>query len=253
MMCTATRRASEIDKTTPVFQVDSKADLKREIDVYLARSAKGDCTDCPQGAIGNWDVSRVTDMSDLFSGAKLFNGDISKWDVSRVTNMNRMFMGATSFQGDLSTWDVSSVTDMTKMFSDAEAFNGDISNWDVSKVQSMTSMFADATAFEDNGDCRQVKPGPRENPFLDQDGLPRFQAMRAPETITKYLDIAVTTSLEEMERKFSKLESKIRDKELVSAADIMDELERVSVKLEYAWGVAGHLISVRASETDNMH
>ena len=50
------------------------------------------------GHISEWDVSRVTSMSDLFcassawcsyhnSGAEYFNDDISKWDVSSVTNM----------------------------------------------------------------------------------------------------------------------------------------------------------------------
>ena len=241
LLCTSTRRASEIEKSTPGFQVDSNADLKREIEQYLKRSPKGDCTDCPQGAIGDWDVSRVTDMSELFSGANLFNGDISKWDVSRVTNMNRMFMGATSFQGDLSKWDVSSVTDMTKMFSDASAFNSDISNWDVSKVEQMTSMFSEAKMFDDKKGCKFTS-APNENPFLDQGGLPRFQAMRSQETITKYLDVAITTSLAEMESNFAKLERKIEAKEIVSSSDIMDELERVAAKLSYAWGVASHLI-----------
>ena len=70
--------------------------------------------------------------------------------------------------------------------------------------------------------------------------------MRAPETITKYLDAAVTTALDEMDTKFSELEDRIRAKEVVSGPVIMDELERVSAKLSYAWGVAGHLNMVRA-------
>ena len=247
LMCTSTRRTSEVDKATASFQVDSNADLKRELGEYLKLSPKGDCTGCSRGPIGDWDVSRVTDMSELFSGANLFNADISKWDVSRVTNMNRMFMGATSFQGDLSKWDVSSVTDMTKMFSDASAFNSDISNWDVSKVEQMTSMFAEAKMFDDKNGCK-FKSVPNENPFLDQAGLPRFQAMRSQETITKYLDVAITTSLAEMQTNFAELERKIEAKEIVSSSDIMDELARVIAKLSYAWRVAGHLIHVRARQ-----
>ena len=246
-VCTRTHPALQRNHNVGAedFRIESKYDLKRQIDRYLERSAKGDCTDCPGGVIGDWDVSRVTDMSGLFSGANLFDGDISKWDVSRVTNMGRMFMGATSFQGDLSKWDVSSVTDMTNMFRDAKAFKGDISNWDVAKVQYMTGMFDGATAFEDTPECN-ANWAPSVNPFLDQDGLPRFETMRAPETITKYLDAAVTTALAEMDTKFSELEGRIRAKEVVSGPVIMDELERVSAKLSYAWGVAGHLISVRA-------
>ena len=45
-----------------------------------------------------------------------FNGDISKWDVSRVTNMDNMFYQASLFNADLSKWDVSRVTNMGRMF-----------------------------------------------------------------------------------------------------------------------------------------
>ena len=41
------------------------------------------------GHISDWDVSEVTDMKDLFKGAKDFNEDISAWDVSNVTDMTR--------------------------------------------------------------------------------------------------------------------------------------------------------------------
>ncbi|MFB1018809.1 MAG: BspA family leucine-rich repeat surface protein, partial [Flavobacteriales bacterium] len=46
--------------------------------------------------ISNWDVSNVTDMSNMFT-VESFNGDLSKWDVSNVTNMSGMFAFAESF------------------------------------------------------------------------------------------------------------------------------------------------------------
>ena len=70
--------------------------------------------------------------------------------------------------------------------------------------------------------------------------------MRAPETITNNLDADVTSALDEMDTKFSELEDRIRAKEVVSGPAIMDELERVSAKLSYAWGVASHLNTARA-------
>ena len=73
--------------------------------------------------IGDWDVSRVADVSRMFSNAKLFRGDISKWDVSNVKDMSGMFRWAKSFNGDISKWDVSSVTDMPDMFHEATPFN----------------------------------------------------------------------------------------------------------------------------------
>ena len=43
------------------------------------------------GPIASWDVSAVTDMSDLFDGLGQFNADISSWDTSGVTDMESMF------------------------------------------------------------------------------------------------------------------------------------------------------------------
>jgi len=102
------------------------------------------------GDISKWDVSKVTDMNNMFYNAKNFNGDISEWDVSNVTNMGYMFYNAKSFNGDLSKWNVSNVRDMSYMFEFAESFNGDISEWNVSKVEDMGKMFKYAESF--NGD-----------------------------------------------------------------------------------------------------
>ncbi len=98
-------------------------------------------------AVDQPDLSQVTNMSNAFGGASLFNGDLSQWDVSNVTDMNRMFLNATSFNGDLSNWITSNVTDMSFMFAAAESFNGDVTTWDVSNVTNMNRLFNLATAF----------------------------------------------------------------------------------------------------------
>ena len=43
--------------------------------------------------IGNWDTSKVYDMTDLFSRASAFNQDISNWNTSSATRMSEMFRG----------------------------------------------------------------------------------------------------------------------------------------------------------------
>ncbi|MBO6760090.1 MAG: BspA family leucine-rich repeat surface protein, partial [Roseivirga sp.] len=98
------------------------------------------------GNVSNWNVSNVTDMSGAF-GSTPFNGDISTWNVGNVTTMRSMFIQATDFNGDLSNWDVSSVTNMESVFNNADSFNGDISSWDVSSVTDMTGMFSEADLF----------------------------------------------------------------------------------------------------------
>ena len=62
------------------------------------------------------DVSKITDMSYLFSDLDPHNIDISEWNVSNVTDMYKMFYDCNSFNSDLSNWDVSNVTDMYNMF-----------------------------------------------------------------------------------------------------------------------------------------
>ena len=100
------------------------------------------------GNISGWNVSSVTDMSAMFSRATTFDQDISSWNVSSVTTMSNMFAGATSFDQPLNDWNVSSVTDMSRMFQGTRDFNGDISSWNVSKVTDMLRMFSSAASFD---------------------------------------------------------------------------------------------------------
>ena len=99
--------------------------------------------------IENWDVSNVTNMSEMFWGTN-FNDDISAWNVGSVTNMRQMFFATNTFNQSIGTWDVSSVTDMNGMFYSASAFNQNLDLWDVSNVTDMGTMFRFAINF--NGD-----------------------------------------------------------------------------------------------------
>ena len=89
----------------------------------------------------DWDVSKVTNMKEMFQNCYTFNSDLSKWDVSNVKDMFRMFYNCENFNSDLSNWDVSSVEDMFCMFYNCYNFNSDLSNWDVSSVKDMEGMF----------------------------------------------------------------------------------------------------------------
>jgi surface protein len=100
--------------------------------------------------LSNWDTSSVTNMSSMFEFAQYFNGNISTWDTSNVTDMYGMFALAHTFNGDLSSWDTSNVINIASMFSEAYAFNRDISSWDTSRVEDMSQMFKQAYSF--NGD-----------------------------------------------------------------------------------------------------
>jgi len=120
-----------------------KAALQTAVNAYCTNPSSAETT---YGAIGTWDVSAVTDMSELFKGCTE-NPDISAWDVSNVTNMQFMFQDATNFNQDIGGWDVSRVADMSGMFNRAAYFNQDIGRWDVSSVTNMLGMFAEAYSF----------------------------------------------------------------------------------------------------------
>merc|ERR1711981_200440 len=104
------------------FSAHSLSELKNAIRACLSTSPKGDCSMTMYGPMGDWDVSRVSDMRYLFAGEESFNADISNWDVRKVRDMTGMFTGAKMFNGDISKWDVSRVTSMDNMFWDAKAF-----------------------------------------------------------------------------------------------------------------------------------
>lgn len=95
------------------------------------------------------DLTLATDLTEMFSGTAVVNG-LSNWNVSNITRMHRMFSGATQFNENLSSWDVSNVFDMYAMFENAPSFNGDVSSWNVSSVTDMSFMFNGATAFNQN-------------------------------------------------------------------------------------------------------
>ena len=95
---------------------------KDELRKIIIQRIKEDGPDCDLNDI---DVSKITDMSHLFSANMYFNGneifndfngDISLWNVSNVKNMSGMFNFCNQFNCDISSWNVSHVTDMSLMF-----------------------------------------------------------------------------------------------------------------------------------------
>jgi surface protein len=122
------------------------------------------------GPIGQWDVSNVTCMDNLFESFHPGVVNIRRWNVRKVKSMKCMFFqckgsfdlsnwntkscefmdnmfAASEMQTDIGDWDVSNVLDMGGMFA-MSTFNGDISKWNVSNVVNMTCMFQEAKHFD---------------------------------------------------------------------------------------------------------
>ena len=90
------------------FQPQTKAELQTAVDLWVDDNSTALST---YGEINTWDVSLITDMSNLFMSwngfYNNFNDDISNWDVSNVTIMHQMFYKASGFNQPLNDWDVS--------------------------------------------------------------------------------------------------------------------------------------------------
>ncbi len=97
--------------------------------------------------IGEWDVSRVTNMGHLFGGYENFNENISGWNVSNVTSMAFMFLECRSFNQPLNEWDVSKVEQMQQMFGNCRSFNQPLNDWNIRSALYMHAMFDECVVF----------------------------------------------------------------------------------------------------------
>ena len=118
-------------------------------DPATARCRGAGCVDMP-----DWDVSRVTDMTELFEDRTEFNQDISRWSTSSVTSFKETFRNASSFDQDLSRWGLSPGVDFTATFVGADAFAQPVWTW---PHASSTGAFFDAFADLSDESLRLVQ------------------------------------------------------------------------------------------------
>jgi surface protein len=101
--------------------------------------------------ISGWDVSKVTNMTEMFSFCKTFNQPLNSWVINTSTvenvNMSVMFRYCETFNQPLNNWNVSRVTNMGGMFTNCKTFNQPLNNWIVSQVENMKSMFSGCLRF----------------------------------------------------------------------------------------------------------
>ncbi len=121
------------------------------------------CTfyDCPSlkeiVGIGDWDVTNVTDMSQMFRGdVSLEYLDIADWRPGKCTTFTSMFSSFKSNAGDMNLkelnigqWDMSSAENLNWMFYGCgQLIELDLSGWDTSSVTTMHHTFADCFKME---------------------------------------------------------------------------------------------------------
>jgi hypothetical protein len=115
------------------------------------------------GALGDWDVSAVKDMSFAFSrdrnaaGSSAEHGNpkissfdgagLAKWNTGSVTTLLWTFAFG-SINADLGNWDVSQISSLQDTFHKAATFEGNgLSKWNIAKVTDMSLTFYGATSL----------------------------------------------------------------------------------------------------------
>ena len=107
--------------------------------------------------VTNFDISHVTDMTNMFSGDTNLTKikGLSTWNVGNVTSMNSMFAGDTALTNlDLSKWKPLKVTNMAAMFKGCSGLKSITLNWgqNTKNVQNFSEMFSsDKNLTEING------------------------------------------------------------------------------------------------------
>ena len=133
-----------------VRHVPTQSSLKTDVLHYYVNG------DRSKGDINTWDVSYITDMSDIFySKTGEFDGlvalNLNDWDVSHVTNMSGMFYGCkhlhTLYVQNWKTHNVSSMYNMFGLCLALKTFHAS-SAWNVSKLVTMFNMFAGCHTLE---------------------------------------------------------------------------------------------------------
>lgn len=103
--------------------------------------------------LGNWQINTSPSVNVAMQAMCFFNGwfnqDISTWNMSRVTNVRDMFYGSSWNSGvaqgvahtNTANWITSATTNMYQMFRDSTGFNGEVDSWDVSGADSLGLCF----------------------------------------------------------------------------------------------------------------
>lgn len=132
-------------KTQKVDKIDlSNASLSSEV---TGSGLLSGLSDVKQIDVTNFDISHVTDMTNMFSGDTNLTKitGLSTWNVGNVTSMNSMVAGDTALTNlDLSNWKPLNVTNMAAMFKGCSGLKSITLNWgqNTNNVQNFSEMFA---------------------------------------------------------------------------------------------------------------
>ena len=88
IVCERDSNWDKIGTHTTNYRFNTKTQLQTAVESWISDQTSALNT---YGEINTWDVSQITDMSELFYNKTNFNSYIGDWDTSSVTNMSFMF------------------------------------------------------------------------------------------------------------------------------------------------------------------
>jgi len=101
--------------------------------------------------INDWNVSSVSNFSELFRDATAFNRPLGNWQTNSANNMARMFENATSFNHSLSGWVFNEGVNLTGFLSgsglDCINYSANLIGWDDNPANS-TNLTIDCNGLE---------------------------------------------------------------------------------------------------------
>ena len=137
------------------------------------------------GHIKDWDVSEVTDMSQLFSADRLnpaaqFNDDISSWDTPKLKNISYMFYGNEVMDSDFSHWTFKHVEDASYAFAETKKYSGwGLAYLETDKLVNAKGMFQNAVKFDANGVHKWSLSKLRDGSFMFKVSLYFYEIKKA--------------------------------------------------------------------------
>lgn len=129
------------DYTDQITKVEITSKIVPEYTAYWFM----DCYNVTSLDLSNLNTSKVTDMTNMFSGCGISSLDLSGFDTGSVTSMDSMFTGCGQLSSiDLSNFDTRNVTTMEFMFNRCTSLTSlSLSSFNTNKVTRMIGMFSD--------------------------------------------------------------------------------------------------------------
>ncbi|MBO7597013.1 MAG: BspA family leucine-rich repeat surface protein, partial [Bacteroidales bacterium] len=146
--------------------------------------------------IQNFDASKVTDMSQMFSGcSSLESIDDFPFNTTNFTDMSYMFYNCTSLKNINLNFNTENVTDMSYMFYGCTALESIELNINTSNVETMNSLFGECSAL------KSITFGDKFNTATVTDMGNMFMSCRSIETLD--LSTLNTSSVVDMSQMFT--------------------------------------------------